>query len=157
MVYFNQNLKKRVSDAARIRGKRGAAKCGANRLKRVSLHGVDADTLRYRALDDRRGAIWREWTVSLGDGVYQRWQAFHAVGGRTDQFDVFCDGLLVRETKSLLNSPRSFPRRLDLGLIVSEIGSGAARESRTRVAHDGDDNSAAINARRGSSFNGNIA
>lgn len=95
MPRFSTLSRKRISDAARIRGKRGAAALEAKRAEYVETHGIDAETLRWRALEDRRGTVWRTWTRREA-GVEQSWQAVHSVAGRSDQFDVFCDGLFVR-------------------------------------------------------------
>lgn len=55
---------------------------------------VDADTLRRRALDDRRGSLYADVYVptELGRTLFTlRW----SVRGRTDQVDVMCEGAIL--------------------------------------------------------------
>lgn len=57
--------------------------------------GVDAETLRRRALDDARGALLREGCTYSNAGE-QRWKIIRSLRGRTDQRDVFVNGELFR-------------------------------------------------------------
>lgn len=55
----------------------------------------DADTLRRRALEDRRGGLVRHGVI-LKSGVEWHWEIRYSVKGRSDQFDVIFNGLLER-------------------------------------------------------------
>lgn len=52
---------------------------------------VDADTLRWRALNDARGQVVREGCTYRASGL-THWQVRRAVGGRTDQFEFVANG-----------------------------------------------------------------
>lgn len=54
--------------------------------------GPDAETLRARALHDRRGTVIREGVTYFGDGRVVQWCVRHSVAGRSDQFDIVADG-----------------------------------------------------------------
>jgi hypothetical protein len=83
--------------AARSRAVQAAA-----RLAR----GPDADTLRRRALDDRRGTILRQGATYTAHGV-THWLVRHAVCGRTDQFELIANGKIVR-TSGRRRLPKRF-------------------------------------------------
>jgi hypothetical protein len=87
--------KRQRSSVASVWGKRGAA---SNALRRIAA-GPDAETLRKRALDDRRGSLVREL---FKDGSHVR--VVHSVRGRTDQLDALIDGNLWRTC-----GPRKLP------------------------------------------------
>lgn len=57
--------------------------------------GVDADTLRRRALHDARGQLLREGRTYSSAGVIH-WRVIRSVRGRTDQRDVIVNGELFR-------------------------------------------------------------
>jgi len=57
--------------------------------------GVDADTLRSRALHDARGAVIREGHTYRSTGT-THWQIRRSLRGRTDQRDIVFDGALFR-------------------------------------------------------------
>ena len=51
---------------------------------------IDADTIRKRALFDRKGTHFAD--INFGGGVFR---AYWSTRGRSDQVDLFCDGVLV--------------------------------------------------------------
>lgn len=57
--------------------------------------GVDAETLRRRALDDARGQVLREGVTYRASGV-TRWRVVRSVLGRTNQRDVILNGQLFK-------------------------------------------------------------
>lgn len=77
----------------------GLRSVGVRAARRLAL-GVDAETRRWRALDDRRGRVVREIYGAGGSLV----RVVHSVGGRSDQFDVWVDGSLFRTC-----GPRGLP------------------------------------------------
>jgi hypothetical protein len=90
MVCYSKAYWKRVSDRNRIRGKRSAAVMAERRVTRY----IDADTMRQRALYDRRGRLYAEISVETEIGrvtFSARW----SVRGRTDQVDLFDGAVLV--------------------------------------------------------------
>lgn len=76
---------------ARAWGLRSAAVRGVKRIET----GVDADTLRRRALHDARGTVLREGVTYRADGE-THWTVTRSVRGRTTQRDVIVDGKLNR-------------------------------------------------------------
>jgi len=74
----------------------------AKAAKRIA-RGVDAETLRSRALHDARGTVEREGCTYRASGI-TRWQVRRAVAGRTDQFEFIANGRV-----KLLGGPRRFP------------------------------------------------
>lgn len=68
--------------------------------------GVDAATLRSRALDDARGSLLRHGCTYSAGGE-QHWQIIRSLRGRTDQRDVRINGHLWRTC-----GPRRLPTRL---------------------------------------------
>jgi len=66
-------------------------------------NGVDADTLRSRALHDARGTIIREGHTYRSSGT-THWQVRRAITGRTDQYEFMANGRI-----KLLGGPRLFP------------------------------------------------
>lgn len=83
MVRFSKAYRKRIADRNRLRGKRSQEVQREGRMSRE----IDADTLRQRALFDRRGTEYA--TVMMGG---QRFTLLWSTAGRCDQVDVFCDG-----------------------------------------------------------------
>jgi hypothetical protein len=84
MVFYSKAYRKRVSDAARIRGKRSALVTRERCLRQE----IDADTLMQRARYDRRGTLYAEIRKPTEAGMMTftvRW----SVNGRTDQLDIF--------------------------------------------------------------------
>ena len=98
MVNYSKTYWKRVSDRNRIRGKRSQAIQRENRLTRE----LDADTLRQRAIYDRRGRLAFMITCD-GETFYIQ----HSVCGRCDQYDVIYQGEIVT--------------RIRLGMILAVI------------------------------------
>lgn len=66
--------------------------------------GVDADTLRRRALHDARGTVLREGRTYRAGGSVVHWVVRRAVAGRSDQFEFVANGRV-----KLLAGPRLFP------------------------------------------------
>lgn len=62
--------------------------------KRLVL-GVDAETLRHRALDDARGQLLREGHTYSATAV-THWKIVRSVKGRTDQRDILVNGEVFR-------------------------------------------------------------
>jgi hypothetical protein len=56
----------------------------------------DYDTLRKRALYDRRGVVLRQGVTFHGDGHVTNWHVRHAVNGRTDQFELIANDRVYR-------------------------------------------------------------
>jgi hypothetical protein len=86
------------SNSWRMRAERRAA--WGRRLARARwaspvVKDVDADTARWRALDDARGKVLREGVTYRGDGTVTAWAVRRSVAGRTDQVDVVADGQVV--------------------------------------------------------------
>lgn len=65
--------------------------------QRVQHQDIDADTLRRRALDDRRGRHYATITIN-GLSYPVVWSC----RGRSDQVDIFCDGSLIATCRSSL-------------------------------------------------------
>ena len=65
----------------------------------------DYETIRKRALDDRRGTVLREGMTYHGDGRITKWHIRHSINGRTDQFDLVANGRVW-----LCSGPRKIPR-----------------------------------------------
>lgn len=86
--------------------KRGATSCRWHRAKAQQrmARGVDADTMRRRALHDARGQIVREGATYSASGV-THWRVRRAVAGRVDQFEFVANGRI-----RLCAGPRRFPR-----------------------------------------------
>lgn len=82
--------KENRSAKAREFSARGAAVRAQRRLEK----GVDADTLRARALHDARGMIEREG-ASYGSAGEHHWTIRRTVFGRINQKDFLLDGCLV--------------------------------------------------------------
>ena len=103
MVCYAKAYWKRVSDRNRLRGKRAQAVMREQRLTRE----LDADTLRQRALYDRRGA-----TVFVIRRGVDSFEIQHSICGRTDQYDVIHNNCIIAT------------KRLDLILeaIITTIG-----------------------------------
>ena len=79
------------SAVAREWGRRGLAV----QAKAARERGPDAETVRRRALDDRRGNVLRHGhTYRAGKVV--AWQIRRSVAGRTDQYDIVIDGAVWR-------------------------------------------------------------
>lgn len=72
-------------------GRRSQAVQAEQRLNR----DPDAETVRRRALDDRRGTVIRAGVTYRATGE-TIWAVAHSRAGRTDQFDVVADGRLWR-------------------------------------------------------------
>jgi hypothetical protein len=71
--------------------------------KRLTL-GVDADTLRRRALYDARGQIIRHGATYRSTGV-THWQVRRSTTGRIDQFD-----FVANDRVKLIAGSRRFPQ-----------------------------------------------
>lgn len=82
--YFDRKAARRHSERQRIRVKRSWD--SGERHAAIIRRGVDADTLRLRALEDRRGTV----VIDAG-AVVVLWSML----GRTDQMDIFEDGRKV--------------------------------------------------------------
>ena len=76
---------------ARLWGKRSAAARAVTRL----ASGVDAETLRSRALHDARGQLLREGHTYTATGC-THWQIRRSLHGRTNQRDVLTNGQIFR-------------------------------------------------------------
>jgi hypothetical protein len=87
MVNYSKAYWKRVSDRNRICGKRSAAVQREARLTQT----IDADTLRQRALHDRRGTFYAE-IVRATEAGFTRIHVYWSVSGRVDQLDGFYNG-----------------------------------------------------------------
>ena len=85
---YPKSLRKRI---ARMWGLRSVATHATRRQKR----GVDAETLRQRALHDARGSLIREG-CTYSNGGEQHWQIVRSVRGRTTQRDVLVNGELFK-------------------------------------------------------------
>ena len=97
MVRFSKAYRKRVADVNRLRGKRSQQVQAEGRLDRA----IDADTLRQRALFDRRGATVVSGCLSSEAGRLPFFVC-HSTAGRCDQFDVFVDGARIATTRASL-------------------------------------------------------
>lgn len=53
---------------------------------------ADYETVRKRALHDRRGTVLRDGTTYHSDGRVTEWKLRHALAGRTDQFELVANG-----------------------------------------------------------------
>jgi len=107
MVKYSAAYRKRVSDAARIRGKRSALATA----HRCATQEIDADTLRQRALYDRRGTpiIVGHIQTELGPIACRiEWSC----SGRTDQADLIIDGKIIatRRLSLILESLLKYTR-----------------------------------------------
>jgi hypothetical protein len=96
--------RKERSAKAREWGAKGLAAQAAARIER----GPDAETVRKRALDDRRGLCIRRGTTYRADGSTVAWWISHSIVGRSDQFDIVVDNRLwrtggMRKVKQWLN------------------------------------------------------
>lgn len=67
---------------------------GAHRLRQQSSD-IDADTLRYRALHDRRGSFYAKITKEVA-GKTIDFLILWSTNGRTDQVDIFENGHLLK-------------------------------------------------------------
>ncbi len=85
---YPKSARKRI---ARAWGLRSVA---ARAVKRLAV-GVDADTLRQRALADARGQLLREGRTYRASGV-THWSVVRSVQGRIDQRDILLNGELFR-------------------------------------------------------------
>lgn len=56
----------------------------------------DYETLRKRALWDRKGRIVREGITYHGNGQVTNWRVRHALSGRTDQFELVANGRVFK-------------------------------------------------------------
>lgn len=72
-------------------GKRSQEVQAAARL----LREPDFETQRARALHDRRGQVVREGCTYTAKGE-THWKVRHAVGGRTDQFEIVANGRVFK-------------------------------------------------------------
>ena len=77
----------------------GVAREWARRSNALSekraARGVDADTLRWRAMEDARGETLREGR-DYSAGVEKHWLIRRSVRGRIDSVDLLRDGRLFR-------------------------------------------------------------
>lgn len=90
--------------------------CRSNAVQAAArlLRPLDADTVRARALDDRRGTVIREGlTFSLAAGLLRVtcWSVCHSRRGRVNQVDITIDGAVwrtcsERTARRLLARPR---------------------------------------------------
>jgi len=69
----------------------------------------DAETARKRALYDARGDFAGRLSFPLTDGLTEHWETRRSVSGRTDQFELFIDGVLTATLGAKL-----------LGLLIAE-------------------------------------
>ena len=92
MVALKRIPKHLRSAKAREWAKRSNEVQAAARIER----GIDADTMRKRALHDARGQLVREG-CTYREGKVITWRIVRSVAGRVDQFDVIANGAL-RET-----------------------------------------------------------
>ena len=76
------------------RSELGKALAAAKARKRIAA-GVDAETLIWRAKDDRRGTVLRTGCTYSASGCVE-WRICHSVEGRSDQFDLVSNGVTVR-------------------------------------------------------------
>lgn len=84
----------RRKSAASEQGRRRAlARWAADRAQERE---VDADTARWRALQDAKGRVLREGVTYRGDGTATVWAVRRSVRGRTDQVEIVADGAVVR-------------------------------------------------------------
>lgn len=90
MVCYSKAYWKRVSDRNRLRGKRAQIRIHEKMLAR----DVDADTMRQRAFQDRRGTQYATVTKQTEAGM-QTFTLLWSVAGRCDQLDVIQCGVIV--------------------------------------------------------------
>lgn len=76
------------------RSELGKAWAASRGRKRVAS-GVDAETLRRRALDDERGEVMRHGCAYTAT-TETAWHVVRSVGGRVTQFDLVANGSIVR-------------------------------------------------------------
>ena len=84
LLRYPKHLRKSVASEW---AKRSNAMQAISRAER----GPDADTLRKRALYDARGKVEREGCDYSSAGE-QNWQTIRSLNGRTDQYDLCCEG-----------------------------------------------------------------
>lgn len=102
MNALNRVPKSRRREVARIWGRRGLAAQARMRME----CGVDFETQRRRALDDLRGQLVKHGATYTSTSV-THWELRRSKHGRTDQFDLFANGKLVK-TCGLRRLPRRF-------------------------------------------------
>ena len=90
------------SEKAREFSARGADIRAQRRLE----NGVDAETIRRRALDDARGTILRHGCTYTA-GAETAWQVVRSIAGRMTQFDLVANGTTIR-TAGRRRLPRRF-------------------------------------------------
>jgi len=56
---------------------------------------ADADTVRSRALDDARGTVVRTGCTYTAAGVTE-WQVRRSIAGRTNQYDLVANGIVIK-------------------------------------------------------------
>ena len=87
------------------RSELGKAWADARGRKRMAA-GVDAETIRRRALDDARGTILRHGCTYTA-GAETAWQVVRSIAGRMTQFDLVANGTTIR-TAGRRRLPRRF-------------------------------------------------
>ena len=90
MICFSKAYWKKVSDRNRIRGKRAQLRIHEKMLAR----DADADTVRQRALYDRRGTHYATVTKPSEAGP-QTFALQWSIDGRCDQLDVIHAGAII--------------------------------------------------------------
>lgn len=84
------------------------------RAEREGGGDVDTDTAHWRALQDRRGLVWRRWIVQDGTGAtISEITLRHSRDGRTDQFDLFANGKPIGSPIGITRAMTAF-RKLGL-------------------------------------------
>ena len=84
---------RRIAQVLSARGRAMGLASARARAGRIGL--ADADTLRWRALEDRRGALVRVVRIVAPDGSVADWVVRWSVDGRSDQLDVLSGGKVV--------------------------------------------------------------
>lgn len=77
-----------------------ARRSQAVQAQRRMRRGPDADTLRWRALQDARGQVLRSGVTYFGDGRIVPWCVRRSLAGRVDQFDILVGGRVWRTAGS---------------------------------------------------------
>lgn len=103
MVSISQDFRsrrKRQIDAARARGKRRGREAwredGTLRT-RMATRDLDSETVRFRALEDARGQFVGAFSFPAAGGLpAERWECYRSTAGRSDQVDLFVDGVFSR-------------------------------------------------------------
>lgn len=115
--FANWRTKRR--ERIRLRCQRMARRSNEVQAAARMLRLVDADTMRWRALQDARGMVLREGCTYRADSV-TTWQLRRSVAGRINQVDLLVNGALWR-TGSLRAACHAIRRGKRTSRLITQL------------------------------------